>query len=51
LRRLGALNLSYGGKQITEGLAKLADPNNRELLAFQEQQQELIKKIFRSRDC
>jgi hypothetical protein len=46
LRNLGTLNLTYGGRQITEELAGLAKPSSPEMVAFQEQQKALIEKYL-----
>lgn len=46
LRNLGTLNLTYGGRQITEELAGLASPSSPEMKAFQTQQKALIEKYL-----
>lgn len=46
LRNLGTLNLTYGGRQITEELAGLANPSSPEMEAFQTQQKVLIEKYL-----
>lgn len=43
LRKLGVLNLNQGGRQITEQLAGLVNPDSREVLLFQKQQQALLE--------
>lgn len=46
LRNLGTLNLTYGGRQIAEELAGLANPSSPEMEAFQTQQRALIEKYL-----
>jgi len=46
LRNLGTLNLTYGGRQITEELAGLVNPSSPEMDAFQTQQKALIEKYL-----
>ena len=46
LRNLGTLNLTYGGRQIAEELAGLANPSSSEMVAFQTQQKALIEKYL-----
>lgn len=46
LRNLGTLNLTYGGRQITEELAGLVNSSSPEMDAFQTQQKVLIEKYL-----
>lgn len=46
LRNLGALNLTYGGRQITEELYGLAGISSPEMQAFQNQQTALLEKFL-----